>query len=199
MIMYIGNGGVIVKKNMLKFSSIIHLLSRIINVCMIAGVIFCVAVLLSLWFNDNPDNGFVMAGINLTGVLTAFTGDYEGDWLRANAIGLIVCLIIAGVLIIFILYEVSRITKNIINFETPFVSQNAICLKKCSVLTILYSLLPNMIGSIAAKLSLSAFGKSGDINIYYCEGSIFLAIIIFFISAIFKYGCELQEEVDEIL
>lgn len=184
---------------MLKFSGMIRILARVIRICLYVGIVAGVAAIGWFAITDTLNQGVPIAEGTIYKLVTEIWGPYEPGLIRAKMIGEISCMVVAGIFIIFILFKISGITDNIIKAGTPFVRQNAIFLKQCSILTILYSLLPNMFGSIASRAVLMSYGISGEINITSCEGSLFLAIVIYFISQIFKYGCELQNEMDEII
>lgn len=94
-------------------------------------------------------------------------------------LGMLVCIFLA-------LYNAKRIFGCIGKGNSPFTAQTGIRIRKIAVYVLMFAVCSVL--SVFNLISLPAF--------FMCA---LFALILFCISLIFDYGCELQQEVDETL
>lgn len=89
---------------------------------------------------------------------------------------------------------------------TPFRNETADALKKISVIMVLSGILPGFIGGVCGLIIYLAAHTSESLrviisNCAFTVGAVplFIAIFLFVMTEVFRYGCLLQQESDETL
>ena len=96
-----------------------------------------------------------------------------------------ICCLGEFVCIFLALYNAKRIFGCIGKGNSPFTAQTAIRIRKIALYVLLF-----------AVFSMLSVFKIAFLSFFMC---VLFALILFCISLIFDYGCELQQEVDETL
>jgi hypothetical protein len=110
---------------------------------------------------------------------------------------LVVCAAGLAVLAIglLILYCLDRILDNIREAGTPFTDENVKGLRRIAVLVLIAAIAVPVIGFILVKIT----DAGSNVMIEFNPFLLFVAVLVYFVSLIFKYGVALQKESDETL
>lgn len=98
-------------------------------------------------------------------------------------------------LLMVIIYFIKEILNSIRYNHTPFTIVNANRLKYIGIFTILKTILPNTLAFIYINKAITC----GNCNFFTGFSFIFIGMLVLVLSRIFKYGCQLQEDIDETL
>lgn len=182
-----------IKVKLKKFSSVIYVISKIGFVMSIVGI--CLAglgIIIQLATSDlDPTTAAGSVTIHWVPIDTSgftvpdFYGELSYD-IASMAFFISVCSISM------------RLFKNMRDNYTPFTMENAELFKKLAIIMIVASIVPPIIGqsigsSVASMMDVAYEGSYGS------GFSLIAVLIMFFISVVFRYGCQLQQEVDETL
>ncbi len=109
--------------------------------------------------------------------------------------------ILSTLFLLFAAFYGRRLFKELRKVETPFTDTISKNLLKLSVIILGYSFIPAIISNILfCILSLGAFDSSGQsIRIAFSFTTIVVAVVLFMLSLIFRYGTVLQKQADETL
>lgn len=97
--------------------------------------------------------------------------------------------------LMLIIYYIKNILNSIQYNHTPFILDNADRLKYIGIITIIKSILPNIIAFYSINMAV----KYGDTNFFRGFSFIFVGMLILIFAHIFRYGCQLQKDIDETL
>lgn len=104
------------------------------------------------------------------------------------------CETMSYLMTFYILHLLKNIFTNIEKNNTPFTYEITSNIKKCGIIIIFLSIVPETIKVILFSIfDNGIFLLPGNINLFIT----FTGIILLWISAIFNYGCILQESYDE--
>jgi len=130
-------------------------------------------------------------------VTTGMTYDVPIDDIDVPAVAtvIIVAVLIIGGLVIAMLYYIGRMLTNIHENNTPFTDDSARCLVAIAVLTVISTLvIPALDFALQTAIG-TAYYQSYTISVF----PLFVALLLYFLSLVFKHGAELQRESDETL
>ncbi len=102
-------------------------------------------------------------------------------------------MLVDAILITIIILFVHAIFNHIQKEDTPFSHQNTIRIKKIAIITIILSIVGSYSDALVDYYTIGQL--TWKINIV----GLIVGIIIYCISLIFDYGCELQQQSDETL
>jgi hypothetical protein len=161
-------------------------LMAILVIGVVAGTVFFIAVALDASFLNEIIEEIVTE-----------TGISRGELSTAAAI-LTVCLLVIGALWIAILYHVDRLFTDIHRDNTPFTDDNARYLVIIAILVVVCAIVIPIMGYWAQTIDTAAD------SVYYQPYGfsilpLFVALLLYFLSLVFKYGAKLQKESDETL
>lgn len=98
-------------------------------------------------------------------------------------------------LLMMIIYYIKKILNSIQCSHTPFILDNADRLKYIGILTIIKSIVPNLV----ACLPVERVVKFNNCNFFKGFSFIFVGVLMLIFAHIFRYGCQLQQDIDETL
>ena len=109
--------------------------------------------------------------------------------------------IISALFLLFASFYGRRLFKELKSAETPFTETISKNLLKLSVIILGYSFIPAVASNLLFSLmGLGTFDSSGQsIRIAFSLTTIVVAVVLFMLSLIFKYGTSLQKQADETL
>lgn len=186
-----------------KFAKVIYILSKIARIATIVTIGFVLAAIVWLALNGEAD-GSIKLGENMK-IMSPVSGflvsKEDGIPNTIPAIGSVLAYVLTvGIIMLFILILVEQLFKRIKDSYTPFELKNALIIRRISVFVILYSIIPSLVGMITGMTLDNTYQLDSHFFLTGDGGStLFIALIFFCFAEIFKYGCEIQQQVDETL
>lgn len=102
-------------------------------------------------------------------------------------------MLVDTILITILIFLVHAIFSNIEKECTPFVRENAMRIKKIAIITFILSVVGSYSDALVDYYTIGELTWRANIT------GLIISMIIYSISLIFDYGCDLQQEVDETL
>ena len=171
-----------IKEQIKKVSKALKVFTIIGKVACIVGICICVIGMIYTFACGNLDlivlNGKVMLHSPLS---SDFLVRFTNPWM---IVGALVATIIELSLLIVLLRKSSKIFEDLSTDDTPFKMKQVKRIKEIAILYLIISIIGGSLGGITG--SNFAFSLIG-------------AGILWCISLVFEYGCELQKESDETL
>lgn len=174
------------------FSKAMYIIAKIVFICCIVGLCACVAGM--VWAIVMGSGAWTVWG----GMVIAVPIEVFGNDTIAKIWGTIAFTIASLAFTLSIARIAMRLFGNMRKGDTPFTMENAKLLKTMGIVMIVASLVPQIIGASVGSGIAAVNGLTFDADMG--NGFPLLAALAFFVmSVIFKYGCELQTQVDETL
>jgi hypothetical protein len=164
------------------------LISKILLI--VAAIGIAVAVIALTVIAVNPD-----LVIDLITVSEPLGVPIEDIDIAKVAAVLIPCILIIGALVIAMLYFIGRLFSNICNDKTPFTDDNSKCLVFIAILTVICTLVIPAVDFTVQWVIDSALYQSYGFGVF----PLFVALMLYCLSLVFKHGAELQKEADQTL
>ena len=180
------------KNKLQKFSNVVYVFSKIGRIASIVGIsVFVVAVIWVIFAGPNAayelGNGITIQGpVDFGDVTVAVVWGEMSYAIAATICSLLLCL------------RFEKLFDNMRSQPSPFTIENANQFKVIAIILIVGSVGPvifaQIIGQSVAAITQTAF------SLEFSGGfSLLTALLFFVMSIVFKYGCELQAQVDETL
>lgn len=176
------------KEKIQKTSGIMAVITKVLCILLAVGLLIPVLVLMRSAAAPDTD----LSAIPGLGFYSP-----SGELMTSNGeiIAGMFTIIVSAIFIIYILIIAYRIFKAISRYMMPFSHDNAKKLKKIAVILLIYSIAV----PIAKAGFYGTFAPEIQIQTSVNSLSVILAMIFFFISVLFSYGAELQQQSDETL
>lgn len=174
-----------------KFAKSLRIIARIVFVACIVGLCLCVTAM--VWLAAGGDLLRIGGEVIIHGPMAVTDGQSIADvWGELSYTTAVLAFSIAIARLCVSLFGAMQ------SGSTPFTMENARCIRKIAVVMIVAAVVPPIVGSgvgmTVSELCGEAFSASFE------AGFSLLTVLVFFaISIVFKYGCQLQEQVDETL
>ncbi len=180
----------------------INSVSKIQSICQKARigaiVLFCFCIV-----------GVIGFGYSLLAVLRAPAELVQnGDIVQKTSNAIAICQIIQKTML-FVIYGIallicSNMFKGICDDQTPFRQRTVMALRNMSLLMVGSAVIPYFMGFLYYLAAVPKEGFSLRLAIAHsglqvAAVPLFLAVFLFVMTAVFKYGCILQQESDETL
>ncbi len=175
-----------------KFSQIVYVLATIGKIICIVGITAC--IICTVIF-ATPEVRNTLPETTIT-VETANGGSVRN---LADMLSMMAFSLTATIFSLVVCSKLQKLFANMRDQETPFTMENAEIFKSIAIIMLVGAVVPTVVavivgyGAVAIDRSLS-FNVGYDMNF-----SIMSVLICFVMSVVFKYGCELQTQVDETL
>jgi len=184
-----------------KFSKIMYVIIKINRIAML--VYLCIGLTSIIWMavTGKSDSSISLSEhFNIIAPVSAlWTSEYTVPD-NIPALGSVVTYTMsAGIIMVVILWYMEILFKKMKNSYTPFEMENAYTVRKIAIWMIVYSIVPSVAGSGIGESLGKMYGSSGIFSSYSDSSILFVALVFLCIAEIFKYGCEIQQQVDETL
>jgi len=157
-------------------------------VIIVLGTVVAVAILIAVYIDPN-----IVADI--TAPADIYNVPVEDIDMAALAKVLSVGMLVLGIVGFRMMYYIYQLFDNIHKNNTPFTDDNAKYLQRIAVLMIVSTIiLPIIDGVMQRVVNVEYYSQLG-----FGGFPILVALLLFFLSLVFKYGATLQKESDETL
>ena len=156
----------------------------------LAAIIMTISVILMVFAAVDPD--LVTVAVTTAGINNVNLDDID---VRAVAVVTSVGILAMGLLGMAALYYTDRLFTNIYKNNTPFTSDNARCLEMLAILTVIFTVAMIIFDVSMLQVLDAEYYQSFGVGIF----PLFLALLIYLLSLVFKHGATLQKESDETL
>ena len=166
-----------------------EVITKVLMIIMVIGIVAGTVAL--VYIAVNPD--FIITAVS-DGALILNVPIEDID-ISAVAWALILGLLVLGVLVTALLYFTGRLFGNIYDNKTPFTDDNARILMIMAILIVVCTIATPILDFAVQNIIDATYYQSYGFGVF----PLFVALILYVLSLVFKHGAELQRESDHTL
>ena len=168
-----------------------RVISIVLEICSVAVIVaFCMEAITLVWIGATGGIGeiFKLGAISIHSPVDSEAGTAQ---ITVEA----VTSMVQQIFVWFMIFTACRIFREISVELRPFELKHAVRIRKIAVLMLVSGVVVPVVRAATARLCDYTAAVSGEINMLY----IFIGIIFFALSYMFRYGAMLQQQADETL